>query len=226
LLKATININDNDNVVTTTSTGYDRDPLLERNVGLITEGLTRQYAGRLYKTHRDNTLAIVDFISSMKTEINPSLNHIKNNIIVLTSLSQFHNNEKSFKQMTKEDILSYLDKLRKPEVDDSLHRWIGTYNAYRTLILKFFKWLYYPDLQESNRPRPHVVENIPQLKGKEQSVYKPSDLWTLEDDVLFLKYCPSTRDKCYHTISRDTGCRPHEILRLKIKDTTKAIPPM
>jgi len=89
---------------------------------------------------------------------------------------------------------------------------------YRTLILKFFKWLYYPGLQESARPKPDVVENIPQLKRKEQSVYKPSDLWTLEDDVLFLKYCPSARDRCYHAISRDTGCRPHEILKLKIKE--------
>jgi integrase/recombinase XerD len=40
----------------------------------------------------------------------------------------------------------------------------------------------------------------------------------MEDDLLFLKYCPSRRDKCYHMISRDTGCRPHEILKLKIKD--------
>ena len=118
----------------------------------------------------------MDFISSMKTETNPSLNRIKNNVMVLTLLSQFHNNEKSLKQMAREDILSYLDKLRKPEVDDPLHRWIGTYNMYRTLILKFFKWLYYPGLQESARPKPDVVENIPQLKRKEQSVYKPSDL--------------------------------------------------
>jgi integrase len=56
------------------------------------------------------------------------------------------------------------------------------------------------------------------LKRKEQSVYKPSDLWTQEDDLLFLKYCPSKRDSCYHAISRDSSWRPHEILKLKIKD--------
>jgi integrase/recombinase XerD len=33
-----------------------------------------------------------------------------------------------------------------------------------------------------------------------------------------LKYCHSTRDRCYHTISRDTSCRPHEILGLRLKD--------
>jgi integrase len=82
----------------------------------------------------------------------------------------------------------------------------------------FFKWLYYPDIEPGKRPRPSVVENIPQLKRKEQSIYKPSDLWTAEDDLLFLKYCPSKRDRCYHAISRDLSCRPHEILKLKIKD--------
>lgn len=43
-------------------------------------------------------------------------------------------------------------------------------------------------------------------------------MWTSEDDLLFLKYCHSKRDRCYHTISKDTSCRPHEILKLKIKD--------
>ena len=56
------------------------------------------------------------------------------------------------------------------------------------------------------------------LKRREQSIYKPTDLWTVEDDLLFLKYCPNKRDRCYHAISRDTSCRPHEILKLRIKD--------
>jgi hypothetical protein len=60
--------------------------------------------------------------------------------------------------------------------------------------------------------------DIPALKRKEQSIYKPSDMWTQEDDILFLKYCPSKRDRCYHAISRDSSCRPHELLKLKIKD--------
>ncbi|MFZ0327649.1 MAG: hypothetical protein WAL66_10145, partial [Nitrososphaeraceae archaeon] len=56
------------------------------------------------------------------------------------------------------------------------------------------------------------------LKRREQSIYKPTDLWTEEDDIFFLRYCPSKRMKCYHAISRDTSCRPHEILKLRIKD--------
>ena len=62
------------------------------------------------------------------------------------------------------------------------------------------------------------MENIPKLKRKEKSIYKPSDLWSPEDDLLFLKYCPSKRDRCYHAVSRDLSARPNEILKLKIKD--------
>ena len=43
-------------------------------------------------------------------------------------------------------------------------------------------------------------------------------MWTQEDDLIFLKYCPSKGDRCYHSISRDLSCRPHEILSLRIKD--------
>ena len=92
------------------------------------------------------------------------------------------------------------------------------YNLKRSIIVKFFKWLYYPDIESTQRPNPKVVENIARLKRKEQSIYKPTDLWSQEDDLLFLKYCPSKRDRCYHTISRDLSCRPHEILNLCIKD--------
>lgn len=62
------------------------------------------------------------------------------------------------------------------------------------------------------------MEGIKKLKRKEKSIYKPSDLWTQEDDLLFLKHCPSKKYSCYHAISRDSSCRPSELLRLKIKD--------
>jgi len=62
------------------------------------------------------------------------------------------------------------------------------------------------------------VENIPTIKRKEKSVYIPSDLWTEEDHDIFLRYCLNKRDRCYHAMAVDTSCRPHEILRLKIKE--------
>jgi integrase len=101
---------------------------------------------------------------------------------------------------------------------DPLHKWIGTYNLYLVYILRFFRWVYSPNLSQKDRPNPSILKNIPQLKRKEKSIYKPSDMWSQHDDLLFLRYCPSKRDKCYHSMSRDLSCRPSEILRLKNKD--------
>jgi hypothetical protein len=38
------------------------------------------------------------------------------------------------------------------------------------------RWLYYPEIEPRKRLKPKVVENIPLLKRKEQSIYKPTDL--------------------------------------------------
>ncbi|MFL6423909.1 MAG: hypothetical protein ACJ71R_09995 [Nitrososphaeraceae archaeon] len=167
---------------------------------------------------KENGLTICDYMSSMKSEINPSNHYRKDTIILLSNLSTFFGNAKSFKEITREDILSFLDSFRKAEDIDPLHKWIGTYNIYRIQLMRFFKWLYFPDVEQKKRPKPSIIENIPQLKRKEKSIYKPTDLWTAEDDSLFLKYCPNPRDRCYHAMSRDSAARPHELLKLKIRD--------
>jgi len=193
--------------------------LFDQKIRLATEGLEPRFNNLLAnKILRQNAIAISEFIINTNTEINPSNHHKMNIINVLDRLSNFYDNKKPFKEMTRQHILSFLYSLRKSETSDPQHKWIGTYNLYRTLIVKFFKWLYYPDIEPSKRIKPPVVENIPQLKRKEKSIYKPTDLWTAEDDLLFLKYCPSKRMKCYHMVSRDLSCRPNEILKLRIKD--------
>src|SRR5918995_893716 len=53
---------------------------------------------------------------------------------------------------------------------------------------------------------------------KEKSSYQVKDLWTHEEDMIFLKYCEDSRLKCYHTMARDTSVRPHELLKLQIGD--------
>jgi hypothetical protein len=68
------------------------------------------------------------------------------------------------------------------------------------------------------RRKPECIMGVPQLKRKEVSCYKPSDLWFQEDDLLFLKWVTNKRDRCYHTMARDLSARPHEILNLQIKD--------
>ena len=101
------------------------------------------------------------------------------------------------------------------------------YNSKRSVLFRFFKWLQYrnvsgdPDKRNElsvKQRKPKCIQDIPRLKRKEISSYKPSDLWTPQDDLLFLKYVTNKRDRCYHMMSRDLSARPHEILNLRIKD--------
>jgi integrase len=190
--------------------------VIDRKIDLITAGLGTGISKNLGGI-AENITTVVSYILSMKTEANPSDNYRKDTIVILTKFSKFHNN-RPFKLITREDILSFLDSFRKPEASDPMHKWIGTYNIYRIHLLRFFKWLYYPDIEPAKRPKPSIVENIPQLKRKEKSIYVPTDLWDAKDNLLFLKYCPSKRNKCFHAMSYDTGCRPHELLQLRIRD--------
>ena len=192
-------------------------PTLERKINDITIGLRSEFSRGLHSISEENAMVIVDYIQAMKTEINPSDNYRKDSIKTLYTFSKYNNN-KSFKHITRDDIFSFLESFRKPEASDPLHKWIGTYNLYRIYLLRFFKWIYSPDTESDKRPKPKIVENIPQLKRVEQSGYKPTDLWTIEDDLLFLKYCSNKRNKCFHAVAYDTGCRPHELLKLRIRD--------
>ena len=113
---------------------------------------------------------------------------------------------KPFSEITRDDLLSFLNSFRKPEPIDPLHKWIGTYNHYLVVIFKILQMVILSRFTiMKERQKPAVIDNLTQLKRKETSIYKPTDLWTQDDDQLFLKYCPSVRERCYHMISRDTG---------------------
>jgi integrase/recombinase XerD len=212
------------------STLSEIDTDTEKQIESATEGLATRHFNFLHNDvlpqNKENAMIICDYIQSMRQELNLSDSYREDIIVLLGNFSMFFNFKKSFKEVTREDILSFLDRFRKPEASDPLHKWIGTYNLYRIHLMRFFRWLYYPNIHPSkNRPKPPPIENIPQLKRKEKSIYKPSDLWTDEDDSLFLRYCPNPRDKCYHAMSDDSSCRPHELLKLRIKDVVFKITP-
>jgi hypothetical protein len=68
----------------------------------------------------DNALTFDNYILSMKSEINPADNWLRDNIILLIRFSIFHHN-KAFKQIIREDILSFQDCLGITEATDPLH---------------------------------------------------------------------------------------------------------
>jgi site-specific recombinase XerD len=74
---------------------------------LVIDGLLPYFGRAIRKTGTTNANAIVDFLQALKVEINASENYKKNYIVVLTKLSTFHHN-KSFKEMTRDDLCCYM----------------------------------------------------------------------------------------------------------------------
>lgn len=191
--------------------------LFHDKIDIATEGLDKYLRKQLKEQiSRKNSEIISNYSLIQKKVLNLSETYRSTILAILIAFCKALHN-KPFLEITRNDILSYLELLRKPESIDPLHKWIGSYNFRRECLSKFFKWLHNPDIIAKDRPIPLVLKDIPRLKRKEQSIYSPSDLWTKEEDLLFLRYCPNKRDRCYHTIASDSSARPREILSITVK---------
>jgi integrase len=135
----------------------------------------------------------------------------------LIALSRIKN-KKEFKHFTRADVITFMNQFRKEDSEDPTHKWIGTYNSNLIHVIKFFKWLHAPNIEPAKRPKPEVIQNLSKLRRLEISGYEPNDMWNAEDNLIFLKYCPNSRDRCYHGMDVDTGARPAELLGLRLKD--------
>ncbi len=91
-----------------------------RKIDLVTTGLpeyvSKQLTDLCYLSS-ENALTIVNFILTQKTEINISDTYKLNMISTLVLLSNTLNH-KSFRDMKLDDILIYLDGLRKDDASD------------------------------------------------------------------------------------------------------------
>jgi hypothetical protein len=198
------------------------DGTIGRKISFATEGLQPYVENWLrIKTSNSNALTISEYVLSLRREINPSQNYTRMQIQALVELSEY-SKQKPFEQMTRDHVLSFLYKFRKTENSDPLHKWIGTYNIKHEILRQFFTWLNGPNTERNQRLRPKIMENIPKFKRKEISIYKPTDLWTGEDDLLFLRYCPNKREssviitKCLtRTCEECTGSYINKILNHK-----------
>ena len=115
-----------------------------RKVSLATEGLPYVENWLRIRTSNENALTISEYVLSLRREINPSQNYTKMQIQALVELSEYLN-QKPFGQLTSDDVLSFLNKFRKTEDKDPLHKWIGTYNLKHELLRQFFTWFNDPN---------------------------------------------------------------------------------
>ena len=108
--------------------GAGDDPNFDRKLDTITAG-----ANAFVKEHlltritKENCLTIVNYILAMQTEISPAQSYRITTILNLKYLAEFYNPPKSFRDITRQDLVDYLDRFRKPESVDPMHKWVGTH---------------------------------------------------------------------------------------------------
>ena len=197
--------------------------IISRKINSITKSCSKPYFNTILKklavANYENADTICEYIIAEETELNIKNSTKEAKIKVITWLSNFYDNTIDLKQMTKQDILEYLRSLKKTFDEDPSQRWIGSYNGRQIILNKFFRWLYNPNEPDhKKRATPLCMKGIKQLPRKEINPYSPSDLWEPREHRIFLNYCPSIRDRCYHALANEMSARPHDILNLKIKD--------
>ncbi|MDQ3851220.1 MAG: hypothetical protein M3299_00120 [Thermoproteota archaeon] len=97
------------------------DPNFDRKFDLISAGAQPFVKEHLLtRITKENCLIIVSYILAMQTEVSPSQTYRIGTINKLKYFAEFHH-PKSFRDITRQDIIDFLDSLRKPESIDPLH---------------------------------------------------------------------------------------------------------
>lgn len=132
----------------------------------------------------ENANTICDYILAEQVEMNFKESTKEGEMKVLIWLSNYLANNKSFRQTTKQDILYYLNNLKRPVSEDPTHRWIGSYNGRQMILNKFFRWLYAPDTRPKERITPTCMQGVKKLPRQVESPYKPSSLWDSRENAI------------------------------------------
>jgi hypothetical protein len=153
---------------------------LERKINSITEhqrAYIRSIFLKMVQFNPTKAATLYDFLMAQQNELNikesTKESTIKRIIWLSTDL-----NHKTFNEITKDDILAYLNsRVKKPASVDQTHKWICTYNGTQMVFSSFFRWLTNPDEPDTRkRITPPCMRGIKRLPRQEKSPYKPSDL--------------------------------------------------
>lgn len=216
------------------TTYANHDNTFLKHLDNATEGLTsdpnnekNSFKTSILKLTHDNAVLVVNFMNDSINRENVTIATRKNKIGAITRFMKFligkYGKEISYKEVKRDDFTDFQYSLKKSATQDTLHRWIGTYNQYLRNIKTFYRFINDPNSEPRDRQLPDYLIGINQIHRKEITTYQPSDMWTEEEDLIFLKYCQDPRIKFYHMAARDTSGRPHELLAKRIGDFKEEI---
>ena len=120
------------------------------------------------------------------------LNYFK--VLVLFS---DHIGTKHLEDVTRDDVVAFLNKRKKSIENDPEKKWVVTWNHYLNRLIGFYRWMHnHPkniDMEDWKTPEP--VCSIKRKKNKRISSYSPNDVWSIDELLLVVKYCSNIRDK-------------------------------
>lgn len=133
---------------------FSIDPIIDQKIKTAVQGLQKSVQNYFleFPTERDKEL-VADFILSCSQQENVAVKTKRVYLIALTYLSRFLENKKSFDAITTKDLSAYLNSMYKDQTQDPNQSWISTQRTMGLALLKFFKWLAYPDLTPQERKR-------------------------------------------------------------------------
>lgn len=152
---------------TTETQEFTSDPVVNQRIKDVCIGLQRGIAKKFinFPTDEDGAL-VASFLETCLRQENVKVKTKKMYVLGLDKLSKHFSYKKSFKEMTSQDIADFLGRLHRNEQKDPNGKWIGTQNPWASLILKFYKWVAYPNLTAQERkhlPREKYPEVLRQF---------------------------------------------------------------
>jgi integrase-like protein len=176
---------------------FSPDPIINNKIKSVVTGLqpSIQQLFMEFPSDRDKEL-VADFILACIRQENAAVRTKKSYLVALAYLSRHFDNSKRLEEMTSKDLASFVDSYQKSRDEDPHQSWIATQRTYGSPLLKFFKWLAYPDMTPQERKRLPKDKHPPVLKGfvlqrkkGSKTPVKTKDIWNDEDTAVFLKYC-------------------------------------
>lgn len=164
---------------------------------MATQGLLRSDKKPLLELCEADKELVADFINDCvrQDQIKPTTRRAY--IHSLISFSRYHSH-KAFREMTRLDVNAYLNSLSRSLSLDREQKWINSHNSKAMTISKFYKYVTQPELKTKERKPADICKDIVFHKRKEKTTVKAVDLWTSEDDQIFLKYLNDARLACFH----------------------------
>ena len=152
--------------------------------------------------------------------------HINNNLKIVLGFVSFSNQNLSFEDIKRQDVMEFLDSKIKSLEQDPDRKLITTWNVYLNHLKYFFRWFCNQYIKEnSSNPQSEfpsqdwVTPEFMKIKKKTKrlSPYIESELWSKEELLLVIKYEQFKRNKGALSLLWDLDARNHEVTLLKIK---------